>query len=347
MTTRYGSAVSLVMISVYVLAALPGCVHAPQGSEAGAEALVPPPVKNSPARTQYPITMTDGFGNDVTLEAAPERIVSLNPAITEVLFALGLGERVVGVTRFCDYPAEAREKQEIGGIIDASEEKIISLEPDLVLGTLGNPLPMLETLQKDGMTVFADDRKTYVGAVEMVEVLGKLCDANDAAAEVAGKMREAADEVAKKVASLPEDGAPSALLIVWLDPLHVAGPGTYLDDMLTLCGARNAAAETQNPWKRYSPEMAVAANPDVLIWMADHSPGAEDREEKLNQLRADERWRTISAVQNDRVAFVDADVLSRTSPRLADGLKQMAAAVHPDVFPSQEAVSTLPDASTR
>ena len=306
--------------------ALGGCRQAP-----------PPPQRPAtPAHPKtasaFPLTLTDARGVAVTFDKPPQRIVSMSPPITETLFALGLGDRIVGVTRFCQFPEEAKTKEQIGGVSDPSTEKIVSLAPDVVFVTVGNPLPVIEALEKVGIRVFSVDPKTYEGVCESVATLGRICGVPEAGERLSGQMRATAQEIAVKVAGIPPDKRPSTLLVVWLDPLFVAGPGTYMDDMLRVCGARNAAAETKNPWKEFSLEMAVAADPEVLVLMTEHTPGVKDGQEMLAKLRAHPSWKGVRAVKNGRVSLIHSDLIARTGPRLADGLKLLAKAIHPELF---------------
>lgn len=288
------------------------------------------------AAERYPMTVTDDFGEAVTLKGPPQRIVSMSPPLTESLFALGLGERVVGVTGFCDFPPEAKSKAKIGGVIDPSEEKIVSLAPDLVLAAVGNPKPILESLRSKGINVFSVESNTWSDVLGGIETVGKICDVADAAAQVMDRLRGAEKLVRERVAGIPEDKRPQALFIVWPDPLHVAGPNTYINDMVSICGAVNVAAQTENPWKQYSVEMAVAANPDVMVMIdmvSGRTPGAAETAEMVEELRANPQWKTVAAVKEGRVGLVNADLVSRSGPRLEQGLLATARIIHPDLFP--------------
>lgn len=331
MTVR--TARAFVVCFVTLIALWPsGCGRSADPASESAAPAPPPEVESGPG-TAYPLTLKDDLGTEVTIKAAPQRIVSLSPPITETLFALGLSDRVAGVTSFCDYPPEAKDKEKVGGIIDPSEEKVVALQPDLVLATVGNPKPVLEAFARNGITVYAVDAERYDKVVENVRTLARICNVPEAGERVAGKMEDAAEEIKAKVSGIAEDKRPRALFVIWLDPLHVAGPGTYLDDMMKVCGAHNVAAETENPWKQYSVEMAVSADPDVLVIGAHQSVAPEDQESYIAELKANPQWATVSAVRSGRIGFIHSDLVSRTGPRLAEGLRQLAAILHPDLFP--------------
>lgn len=305
-----------------------------------------PQAEVSPAevsRSEYPLTLTDALGEEVTFDSAPQRIISMSPPITETLFALGLEDRIAGVTRFCEYPEAAQQKEQIGGVADPSAEKIISLEPDVVFATVGSPMPVIETLRESGIVVFSVNPESYEEVAESITTIGQICDAQEKASEVAGEMRQTAAAIEAKTSQLGSDERPSVLFVVWLDPLHVAGPGTFIDDMLKVCGARNAAGETENPWKQYSLEMAVAADPDIIVMTTDHVPGAHDAEAKLKELREHEAWRGVAAVENGRIVMIEGDIVLQTNPRLAKGLELLAAGIHPELFGPQAAADSGSD----
>lgn len=291
-----------------------------------------------PARSPapaFPLTVTDAKGTSVTFPGPPQRIVSMSPPITEILFALGLGDRVVGVTRFCKFPPQAAAKEKIGGIIDPSQEKIVALAPDVVFATVGNPMPVIEALRKAGIRVFGVDPTSYEEVCETIITLGRICGAHEAAQQVVKTMRDTAAQVKVAVDKLPADKRPTALLVVWLDPLFVAGPGTFGDDILRLAGATNAAGQTRHPWKEFSLEMAVAANPQVLVIAVDHQPGDADTRRTLAELRKHPSWRQVSAVKQGRIILVHSDTILQTGPRLAQGLRELAVALHPELFPAR------------
>lgn len=328
------SALVCLFAATFLAVVLSGC--RPQSST---PSLVPEALTPTPKVTvTYPLTLKDDLGKEVTLKAEPKRIVSLSPPLTESAFALGLGDRVVGVTRFCNFPKETEGKEKIGGVSDPSVEKILALNPDLVLATVGNPMPVLEALEKSQIPVLSLDPKTYDGVAEALKTLGRVCGVPEAGEKLAKQMRDTAAEIQAKVAQVPEDKRPRALLVVWLDPLFVAGPKTYMDDMLRICGARNVAAQTENPWKQFSLEMAVAENPQVLILTAEHTPGAKDVETQLAELRKSTAWRSVDAVKTGRVTLIPADLVTRTGPRLQEALKLLSQAVYPDLFPPSAGV---------
>ncbi len=337
-----GSRTVLIAALAVALAVCGGCL-----SSRTAPPIAPPSAPKPQAAPEspatFPLTMTDALGAQVTFRAAPQRIISLSPPLTEILYKLGIGDRVVGVTRFCKVPPAARAVP-VGGVSDPSLEKIISLNPDAVFVTVGNPRAVVDALRTAGVSVFASDPKTYDQVAAGILTLARVCAVPAEGAKLAEQMRATAARVSAIAARVPATRQPRVLLVVWLDPLFVGGPGTYLDDMIRVCGARNAATPTPNGWKQYSVEMAVAANPQVIILLTEHTPGGGDVATQLQQLRTGKTWRTTEAVKRGRVVLIHSDLLSQTGTNLEQGLLQLAAGIHPDLF---GAPTTRPADETR
>jgi iron complex transport system substrate-binding protein len=324
----------LAALAILVAALAGGCRPAPPPETSP----VPGPAANamppSPEQTAtFPLSLQSSkTGEFVTFDGPPQRIVSLSPPITETLFALGLGSRVVGDTRFCTYPPEAKDVEHIGGLADPSAEKIISLNPDVVFATVGNPMPVIEALRKAGIKVFNVDPKSYDDVITMVRTLGRICGVDAAATKVIKQLEDARTTVRQRIADARLSRQPKVLFVVWLDPLYVAGPGTFMADMLQICGAKNAAGDTPNPWKQFSQEMAVAADPEIMLVSTDHKPGSQNGAKLLNSLRTNEAWRGVKAVKEGRVVLVTSDLVARFGPRVAQGLMEVAAGIHPELF---------------
>lgn len=293
----------------------------------------PAPPAPRPAAA-FPLTASDDLGVSLTLEQAPRRIVSLAPSITEVLFSLGLGDRIVGVTTYCKYPPEARKKQKVGGYVDASEEKVVALAPDLVFATRGNPRAFLDSLRGAGLKVFALQQNSFAEIVASIATVGRLCGVAAAGDKLAGELRGTQEGILARTAALPADRRPRTLMIVSLDPLFVAGPGSYQDDMLTACGARNVANIKQS-FGSLSLEAVVAAAPEAIIMSDDENGTKMTREQQLRRLGSSPAWRGTPAYRANRVYVLPSAHLSMPGPRLVPGLRELARAVHPDLFPAK------------
>ncbi len=245
----------------------------------------------------------------------PQRIISLAPSLTEILFALGLGDRVVGVTNFCDHPPEALKKPKVGGMTNPSLEKIIRLRPDVVLLTTdGNHKEFEERLKKLGI-------KTYVfRAREISELpaelvkLGEALGAKERASVLAKRFKDAMDRFKKKFSKTKKQ---KALFIIWPEPLIVAGPGTAIDEAMELVGLINIAHDATARYPRYSLEEVLRRNPDIIFI----GKGHQDMREVSGRIL--KRLSSVNAVRNGRVYFV-SDALYRLGPRIIDGVEEIA-----------------------
>lgn len=291
----------------------------------------PPPDPLAQGKTAYPLTVTDDLKTAITVDREPQRLVSLAPSMTEILFALGLGDRVVGVTTFCTYPPEAQQKTKIGGYVNSSEEKIVSLAPDLVFCTRGTPTTFISGLRAAGLKVVAFDEVSMADITRAIRTIGTLCNVVPAANKVAGELDGTLAELKGRTVRLGGPLRPRGLFVVWLDPLFVAGPGSFHDDILTACGVQNVAGLTK-PYANLSPEAAIAADPQVLIMTSEHAGSKLSPATVLQRLRGDVVWKNVTAVKNGRVIVIDAGHIAVPGPRLVTGMWEVARAVHPELY---------------
>ncbi len=278
-----------------------------------------------PGATPTPsATLVDDAGRTVATKGIPSKIVSLSPSNTELLFALGLGDRIVGVTEFCDYPPEAKSKAKVGGFSEVDAERVVSLGPDLVLASSLHVARVVPALEKLGMTVVVIDPKTSEDVLARIVFVGKLTGKEQEALELKGRLegRIAATAGKAKV----EGPAPR---VFWMlgDGLFTAGPGTFVDDLITKAGGANVAAGAKTQWPELSMEAVVQADPEVIV-----IPGPEGQA-IAEKLRGDLAWQGVSAVKSGRFVFIpDQNIVVRPGPRIADGLDQLAKGLHPDRF---------------
>ncbi|HJQ26770.1 MAG TPA: cobalamin-binding protein [Blastocatellia bacterium] len=259
--------------------------------------------------------VTDELDRTVKVAAEPQRIVSLAPSITETLFALGLGDRVVGVTSYCDYPPEATAKEKVGDTLRPSVEKIVALRPDLVVVSTSSQLEQFIRQFDDlGIPVYVSNPRNVAGVIETIERIGTLTGAT-------GRARELSDRLQKRLASLDArlQGAarPRVLVILSTEPLITAGGSTFINDLIERAGGQSIAARETAEYPQYSLETAVAARPEVIFLQA-------------QEARLPERLRVTPAAQAGRVYHIDDNLMLRPGPRIIDGLEQMAAEIHPE-----------------
>jgi iron complex transport system substrate-binding protein len=270
------------------------------------------------------LTTRDMLGRPVTLAAPATRIVSLVPSVTEILFALGAEDRLVGVTDFCDYPPAARQKPSVGGMVSPNLEALVSRKPDLVVatteGTREETVAQLERLRIPTYLVVAH-RVSDVTA--LVGRLGELTGRRAAADALRARIEQRIDAVRRAVAPYPR---PRVLYVLWPEPLIVPGRDALVTELIRLAGGESISAGDGDSYPRYSLEAAVAKAPEVIL-LANHgaNTGPIDRE----------RWQRLSelpAIRTGRLHHVEGNLLHRYGPRVADGLEHLARAIHPEAF---------------
>ena len=275
-----------------------------------------------PALSAAALTVSDQIGRSLTLAAPPRRIVSLVPSVTEILFAIGAQDVLVGVTDFCDYPPEARKKASVGGMVAPSLETIVALKPDLVVATsAGNGDEVFTQLGRLKMAVYVVNPTRLNDVFDLIARLGALTGHEAEATRLSARLSARVKAVAERVAALPR---PRVLYVLWPDPLIVPARGALVSELLVLAGAVSVTAEGGDGYLRYSLEAAVAGSPDVII-LAGHNHGQEPMaREKW------ERFTALPAVKSGHIYTVSGDLLHRYGPRVVDGLEQLARLIHPE-----------------
>lgn len=273
--------------------------------------------------------IADDLGRPFPLPArAPERIVSMAPNITEVLFALGLGDRIAGATRFCDYPPEALRIPRIGGLVDPNVEIVRSLDPDLVIAFRGNPLRLVDRVRRLGLPVFVLDIGAGLEDLSpLVAKIGRITRAEDRADALAAAIRGRLAAVDSALAGVPE--RPKVFVLLYGQGLWTCGGESYVDDLIGRAGGANVAAALPKKWALYKRERIIRDDPDVVFILA-RSP---------DDFEAGRAWLTrmpgvggVSAVRTGRIFELDESAASRFGPRLVDVLDRMAALLHPERF---------------
>jgi len=275
--------------------------------------------------------ITDQAARTITLAATPQRIVSLAPSNTEILFALGLGEKVAAVTDYCDYPPEAADKPSIGGFSTPNIEAIIALSPDLVVAASLHESKIVPQLEGKGVKVLVLKPQTLDEVMAAITLTGKACGVEDNAGKLVRAMEQRIAAVTEKTADLAPGLRPSACYIVWHDPLMLAGTETLQDELIEKAGGINIARMLGTPpgYGALSLESFLAADPQVIIAGTGHG---SDGEQTFRYLLDEPRLGDTAARKNGRVHAVDADPATRPGPRIVDALEQFARCIHPDLF---------------
>ncbi|MEW6753738.1 MAG: cobalamin-binding protein [Candidatus Latescibacterota bacterium] len=273
----------------------------------------------------------DDLGRSLDLPAPPHRIVSLAPSNTEILFAIGVGDRLVGATAYCDFPAAARQIERVAEFNAFSLEKVVGMEPDLVVASRGNDLEGLESLRRLGIPVFSLDTQTVDGVVAAVGRLGLLCGTGEQAASVQRDLVERVAHVRAKVATVSR---PRVMWGYWSEPVYTAGTGTMIDDVLTSAGGTNVGRQAPGAWPQVGLETIISWAPEVIITTYGMGEGGPDAlAQEVARLQQAAGWREVPAVQQGRIYFIEPDLLNRPGPRLIDALEQVADLLHPDTRP--------------
>jgi iron complex transport system substrate-binding protein len=280
------------------------------------------------------VTLIDRMGNVVTFTEPPERIVSLAPSNTEIVFAIGAGDSVVGVTDYCDYPydfaawVEAGNMTSIGSYSGPSVEPIVALEPDLVLASTQS-LDAAATLKSLGYAVLVVEGQTIDNILQDILLVGRATYKNSEASALVTEMRARIDAVFNQLADVTT--TPKVYHEVWNDPLMSVGPNTFIDELITLAGGENIFNDATTSWPMISAEAVIEKNPDVMFF-PDMYMGRTNFYETIEAVESRPGWDTITAVQNDALYEIDADIISRTGPRVADALELIAKMFHPEIF---------------
>ncbi|MBN1192192.1 MAG: ABC transporter substrate-binding protein [Coriobacteriia bacterium] len=267
----------------------------------------------------FPVTVTDDTGRDVTIAARPERIVSLAPANTEIVAELGALDRLVGVTAYCDYPEAVVGIEKVGDFMQPNLEAIVALDPDLVLVTTGVQAEIVGQLEALGAAVVAIDPQTLDALYVSIGTVGEAIGETAAADELVESMRIQIEDIGEQV-----EGAPvTCFLEISQDPLFTVGSGTLLDDLIQHAGGQNVV--TDEGYVAYSVEQLVAADPDVYLATLGSMSDPSD-------IIGRPGYSNLSAVAENRVHLLDDNLVSRPGPRVVEGVRLIAEALHPDVF---------------
>jgi iron complex transport system substrate-binding protein len=267
--------------------------------------------------TQY---VVDDLGRLVAINGTPQRIISLAPSNTEILFALGLGDQVVGVTMYCDYPVEAQDKEKVGDYYGPDIEKIIALQPDLILATDFHRFELIPALEDQGFAVFAVAPQTLDDVLESIQRIGEITGKEVEASELVNEMKSNIEEVEEQTKEIEEK--PRVFYMTWHDPMWTVGRKTWVDDLISIVGGVNIFSEYFESGAMVEIEWVVFLNPEIIItseWSYDWALNATE-------------LASTNASQTGRIHTFDDDLAQRPGPRLVAGLDWFAYLVHPDMF---------------
>lgn len=270
-------------------------------------------------------TFKDALDRKVVIPGTPMRIVPLAPSLTEILYYLGLGDRVVGVTHHCNYPPEVSLKPKVGSYINLNVERIISLAPDLVLGTVdGNERNVLDLLQQARIKVFFVNPRNVRQAIETIFIVGSLCGLPERARQISDRLTLRVNRIVETTRTARR---PLVFLQINIQPIMTVNRNTVHHDLIHLAGGENMSADEPVTYPRISLEEVIRRKPGVIL------VSSMEREGKFEKARQDWlQWTSIPAVREGRVHLIDSDLIDRPSPRIVDGLEVMAKLLHPEGF---------------
>jgi len=266
-------------------------------------------------------SFVDDTGRKIQLAKPPVRIISLAPSITEILFAIGAGGQVAGVTDFCDFPADALRKPKVG-YAHPNVETLVALQPDLVLAPRHFIKPdLVASLDHLHIPIFLLDEHTVEHIFAHIQTIGRMVERQAEAAALVMELRQGLAAVVQRMQGQPP---VRVLYVLNSEPLITVGPGSFIDQLIGLAGGINVAAKSAAPYPRLSMETVLVEDPEVLVFPVRSSDGVSEQEQQTWQ-----RWSGLSAIKQARVYRIPADLLNRPGPRIVHALEQLASILHP------------------
>jgi iron complex transport system substrate-binding protein len=273
-------------------------------------------------------TIKDDMGQTHVLGNAPRRIISLAPNITEILFAVGAEEEIVGVTRYCNYPEKAQTKNRIGGMIDPDLEKIVHLRPDLVIAFRGNPLREVYRLRDLGLPVFVLDEGTTLESVfVLIHKIGRITQKEKAAENLIAPLRKNLQSIETRLKNATK--VPKVFIDLYGRGLWTFGKKSILNDMVCKARGENIAGEIPRAWFNYNREELIHRNPEFIVVISKSNADFLDVKSWITE---EAHLESIQAVQKGNIYFLSEDLIARPGPRLFQAFDQLARILHPSLF---------------
>jgi iron complex transport system substrate-binding protein len=273
------------------------------------------------------IQITDQLGRKVTLNGTPQRIISIAPANTEILFALGLGDKIVGVTDYCNYPPEALAKEKVGGFSTPNIEKIIDLDPDVIFAAPKHEAEVITQLEDLGLKVIALTPATIDETYDAIVLVGSVMGVQEAASSLIENMKSEISTVTSLVANLSDEEKPNVFYIVWHDPLMTAGGDTLAGQLIELAGGKNIF-DNLSDYVTVSIESVLDGEPEVIIAGTSMGSGADAPFEWAQE---ESRLQETEALNEGKVFSINTDLVGRFGPRIVDALYEMLRLIHPEL----------------
>jgi iron complex transport system substrate-binding protein len=269
--------------------------------------------------------LIDEAGRRVKVPLSVRRIISLAPNITEILFALGLRQEIIGVTDYCDYPEEVSTKPRIGGFVNPDVEKIVSLKPDLVIAiTDGNRWDTIERLSDLRLPVYTVDPKGFDGVMRTIRNMGEITGRVEESRAVIRRIAERKERIVSMTRALPR---PAVFFQVGDAPVITVGKGTLANDLIRLAGGRSISEDQPLSYPPYGIETILSKAPEIIIFSS-----MDTRKNYSDLIRKWQAWKSIPAVKSSSIYVIDSNLVDRPAPRIVEGLEALARMIHPEVF---------------
>lgn len=265
----------------------------------------------------FPVSLKDDLGRKVEISKKPGRIVSLAPSNTEILFALGLGKKIVGVTSYCDFPEPAKKIEKIGDFATPNIEKIVSLKADIIFATGGIQQPVIEKIEEAGIDVFVADPKTVSSLLDVIKRMGKASGNNDEAEYLVSNLKKRIDKVKSLAAETAE--RPAVFYELYNEPLMTVGSGSLINDAITIAGGKSISASLKDEYPQFSLEKLISEDPEVYV-------GSTGSMQSPGDIAKRPGWKDLSAAKNGRVYVLDENIITRPGPRLVKAIEELAKA---------------------
>ena len=271
--------------------------------------------KQKDTNVKHGYVVVDDIGDSVAFNAAPQRVITLAPSMTEMIYAIGAEKYLVGNTLYCDYPEAAKKITKVGDILTFDYEKILSLKPDIIFLTVeGNQKDTYDKFRELGLKLFVSNPRNFAGIKKTFLDMGVVFQKEDTAKSIVAGWDSTVAKVKDETKNLD---TKTMMLIVDLNPLILAGKNTFINELIEMCGMKNIAAGAPSNYPQFSREQIVKLNPDFIIY-----PASENT--KLsNVLSVYPEWKELKAVKNDQLIFVDRNLYSRPGPRFVAALEDL------------------------
>ncbi len=244
----------------------------------------------------FPLKVIDQAGRAVRIEKNPEKIISLAPSNTEILYALGLEGRLFGVTEYCDYPEAAKDKPKIGGFSTVDIERVVEIQPDLILAGNIHKDKVIPELDRLGLATLAINPQTISDVMKAINLIGMAADRKERASQLVAEMQGRINAITSKTASLTESQRPRVLYVLWHEPLMTAGSGTRIDELIIKAGGINIASDLDGDYPTMSLEAVIMANPQIIVAGSGHGTGENL---PFDFAMTDSRLEDVAARQNN------------------------------------------------